>query len=96
VISRESLLGRTLRRDPHLALCVDDTDPNSFVTLEGHVEIFDDPPGARRWLREMALHYEPEAGDAKEVEAYLDAQPMDSSLLCRMEIARICFQPTVE
>ena len=46
----ESLKGRTLRRDPRAALCVDDeAPPFSFVTVEGTVEISEDLDELRRW-----------------------------------------------
>lgn len=39
-----SLKGRSIRRDPRIALCVDDDQPPfSFVTLEGTAEISEDP-----------------------------------------------------
>lgn len=93
VIGDATLLGRTLRRDPHLALCVDDTDPYGFATLEGQVEPVDDPHGARNWTRKMVLHYKPEVDD---VEAYLDQLLGDSAVLYRMVVRRVCFRPTLE
>lgn len=93
VIGGETLLGRTLRRSPHLALCVDDDDPYGFATLEGRVEFFDDPAGARGWTRKMVLHYKPGVDD---VEAYLDDLLGDSAVLYRMEVTRVVFRPTLE
>ena len=41
----ETLKGRTLRRDPRVALCVDDERPPfSFVIVRGTVELIEDLP----------------------------------------------------
>jgi PPOX class probable F420-dependent enzyme len=54
----ESLKGRTLRRDPRVALCVDDeAPPFSFVVLEGVVEISEDPEALRHWAAVIGGRY---------------------------------------
>src|SRR5690606_302593 len=46
----DSVKGRTLRRDPRAALCVDDeAPPFAFALFEGTVEISDDPDELRHW-----------------------------------------------
>src|SRR6476661_4602042 len=54
----ESLKGRTLRRDPRVALCVDDERPPfSFVVVEGVVEIDDDLEALRAWATVIGGRY---------------------------------------
>jgi PPOX class probable F420-dependent enzyme len=93
VVSSGTVLGRTLRRDPHLALCVDDTEPYGFAILEGRVEIAADPAGARTWTRKMVEHYLPEV---EAIEDYLDSLLSDPPLVCRMTVSRICFRPRLD
>ena len=50
--------GRNLARDPRAALCVDDERPPfSFVLLEGHVELSDDPAELRAWATRIGGRY---------------------------------------
>lgn len=54
----ETLKGRTLRRDPRVALCFDDQRPPfSFVTLAGVVELSDDLDEVRRWATRIGGRY---------------------------------------
>jgi PPOX class probable F420-dependent enzyme len=54
----ETVKGRALRRDPHLALCVDDDRPPfSFVAVEGVVEISEDVTEVRRWATVVGGRY---------------------------------------
>lgn len=50
--------GRNLARTGVATLCVqDDRPPFSFVTIEGTVEIFDDPELVRRWATRLGGRY---------------------------------------
>jgi len=54
----ESLKGKSLRRDPRVALCVDDDlPPFSFVTIEGTVEISEDLEEMLRWTTRLGARY---------------------------------------
>jgi PPOX class probable F420-dependent enzyme len=47
---KDSIKGRAIRHDPRVALCVDDERPPfDFVTMEGTVEISEEPNELRRW-----------------------------------------------
>jgi PPOX class probable F420-dependent enzyme len=82
----ESLKGRTLRRDPRAALCVDDeAPPFSFVTVEGTVEISEDPEELRHWATVIGGRY---MGAAR-AEAYGDRNGVAGELLCRLRPDRI-------
>ena len=82
----ESLKGRTLRRDPRAALCVDDeVPPFSFVTVEGVVEISEDPAELRRWATIIAGRYM----GADRAEAYGARNGVPGELLCRLRPTKI-------
>jgi PPOX class probable F420-dependent enzyme len=54
----DTLKGRTLRRDPRAALCVDDErPPYSFVIVEGTVTISEDLDELRRWAAIIGGRY---------------------------------------
>jgi PPOX class probable F420-dependent enzyme len=54
----ESLKGKSIRRDPRIALCVDDDRPPfSFVTIEGTVEISEDLEEMLRWATRLGGRY---------------------------------------
>ena len=54
----ESLKGKSLRRDPRVALCVDDDRPPfSFVTIEGTVEISEDLEEMLQWATRLGGRY---------------------------------------
>ena len=81
-----SLKGRTIRRDPRVALCVDDERPPfSFVTVEGTVEISDDPDELRRWATIIGGRYM----GAVRAEAYGARNGVAGELLCRLRPTRI-------
>jgi PPOX class probable F420-dependent enzyme len=53
-----TLKGRTLRRDPRAALCVDDeAPPFSFVVVEGTVTISEDLDELRHWATVIGGRY---------------------------------------
>jgi PPOX class probable F420-dependent enzyme len=82
----ESLKGRTLRRDPRVALCVDDeAPPFSFVTVEGVVEISEDPEALRHWAAVIGGRYM----GAAQAEAYGARNGVAGELLCRLRPTRI-------
>jgi PPOX class probable F420-dependent enzyme len=82
----ESLKGRTLRRDPRAALCVDDeVPPFSFVTVEGVVEISEDLDELRRWATIIGGRYM----GADAAEAYGARNGVPGELLCRLCPTRI-------
>jgi PPOX class probable F420-dependent enzyme len=77
----QSLKGRTLRRDPRAALCVDDeAPPFSFVTVEGVVEISEDLDELRRWATIIGGRYM----GAEAAEAYGARNGVSGELLCRL------------
>jgi PPOX class probable F420-dependent enzyme len=82
----ETLKGRTLRRDPRAALCLDDeVPPFSFVTVEGEVEISEDLTELRHWAGVIAGRYlGPDAADA-----YGERNGVPGELLCRLRPDRI-------
>src|SRR4051812_25920891 len=54
----DSLKGKSIRRDPRIALCVDDDRPPfSFVTIEGTGEISEDPDEMLRWATRIGGRY---------------------------------------
>jgi PPOX class probable F420-dependent enzyme len=54
----ETAKGRILRRDPRVALCVDDERPPfSFVTLHGEATLSDDLAEVRAWAERIAARY---------------------------------------
>jgi PPOX class probable F420-dependent enzyme len=82
----ESLKGRTLRRDPRAALCVDDeAPPFSFVTVEGVVEIAEDLEALRHWATIIGGRYM----GTDRAEAYGARNGVPGELLCRLRPNRI-------
>lgn len=50
--------GKALRRDPRVALCVDDERPPfSFVSIEGTVTLSEQPDEVLRWATKSAARY---------------------------------------
>jgi PPOX class probable F420-dependent enzyme len=53
-----SLKGRALRRDPHIALCVDDEQPPfAFVAIDGTAELSEELGELRRWATIIGGRY---------------------------------------
>jgi PPOX class probable F420-dependent enzyme len=53
-----SLKGRSIRRDPNVALCIDDqTPPFAFVLIEGVAEISEDPQDMLGWATRIGGRY---------------------------------------
>ena len=54
----ESVKGRTIARDPRIALCVDDDrPPYSFAVIEGIAEVSDDVDALVVWATRIAARY---------------------------------------
>ena len=54
----ESLKGRILRRDPRVALCVDDQEPPySFVVIQGEATLSEEPGELKRWAAAIGGRY---------------------------------------
>jgi len=54
----DSVKGRNLRRDPRVALVVDDeTPPFAFVHIRGHVTLSEDPGELVRYATEIGARY---------------------------------------
>jgi PPOX class probable F420-dependent enzyme len=82
----ESLKGRTLRRDPRAALCVDDeVPPFSFVTVEGVVDISEDLDELLRWATVIGGRYM----GADRAEAYGARNGVSGELLCRLRPTKV-------
>ncbi|MFD3658460.1 PPOX class F420-dependent oxidoreductase [Streptomyces sp. NPDC058620] len=55
---KESVKGRNLARDGRVAVCVDDDRPPfTFVVLQGHAELSEDPAELRHWATRIASRY---------------------------------------
>jgi PPOX class probable F420-dependent enzyme len=81
----DSLKGRTLRRDPRVALCVDDERPPfSFVTVEGIVEITEDLDEVRHWAAVIGGRYM----GADRAEEFGARNGVAGELLCRIRPTR--------
>ena len=79
--NEKSLKGRTLRRDPRAALCVDDERPPfSFVTVTGTVELSTDPHELLRWATIIGGRY---MGTGR-AEEYGTRNGVPGELLCRL------------
>lgn len=54
----DSVKGKNLRRDPRLALCIDDdTPPFTFVIVEGTATVTEDPGELLRWASAIGGRY---------------------------------------
>jgi PPOX class probable F420-dependent enzyme len=54
----DTVKGRSLRRDGHVAVCVDDERPPfSFVMLEGAVDLIEDLDAVRHWATVIGGRY---------------------------------------
>lgn len=60
--SRRTVKGKAIRRDPRVAICVDDDRPPfAFVTIRGRAEIVDDPGELLRFAIAIGGRYMGEA-----------------------------------
>ena len=76
-----SVKGLALRRDPRVALVVDDEDPPfSFVLVEGVAAVSEDIRGRRAWARRIAARYvAPE-----DVDSYSERNAAEGELVVRV------------
>ncbi len=82
----ESLKGRNLRRDPRVALCVDDEQPPfAFAILEGTVELSEDLAELRHWGGVIGGRYMGE----DQAEAFGERNGVPGELLVRLRPTKI-------
>ena len=82
----DSVKGRNLRRDPRVALCVDDDRPPfAFVTVEGVATVGEDPDELRRWATVIGGRY---MGPDR-AEAYGSRNGVPGELLVRVRPTRV-------
>jgi len=77
----ETLKGKSIRRDSRVCLCVDDERPPfSFVTVEGKVDISEDPAELLLWATRIGGRYM----GADRAEAYGRRNAVPGELLVRI------------
>lgn len=77
----ETLKGRTLRRDPRFAMCVDDERPPfSFVLISGVAELIDDLDQVRHWAGIIGGRYM----GADQAAAFAERNGVPGELLVRL------------
>ncbi len=82
----DSLKGRAIRRDPRVALCVDDERPPfSFVTVNGVVEVSEEPDELLHWAGVIGGRYM----GAERAKEYGARNGVPGELLCRLRPSRI-------
>lgn len=83
---RESAKAKHLRRDPRVALCVDDeTPPFSYVVVEGSATLSDDLDALLQWATRIGGKYM----GADHAEAYGQRNGVPGELLVRVTPAKI-------
>jgi PPOX class probable F420-dependent enzyme len=81
-----SVKGRNMRRDPRVALCVqDDQPPFSFVTITGTAELIDDLDEVRAWAGRIGGRYM----GADRAEEYGDRNGVPGELIIRLRPANV-------
>jgi PPOX class probable F420-dependent enzyme len=82
----DTLKGRHLRRNPRVALCVDEeTPPFAFVLIEGTAELTRNAPDLLDWATRIAHRYM----GADRAAAYGKRNAVDTELLVRVTPAKI-------
>ena len=77
----DTLKGKALRRDPRVAMCVDDeTPPFAFVLIEGTAELSEDPDALLEWAIRIGGRYM----GADVAEAYGKRNAVPGELLVRV------------
>ena len=77
----DTVKGRTILRDPRIALCVDDEHPPfSFVTINGTAEVIDDLDQVRHWATVIGGRYM----GADRAEEYGERNGVPGELLIRL------------
>ena len=78
--------GRALRRDPRVAICVDDDRPPfAFVIVHGTAEISEDPDEVRHWAAVIGGRYM----GADRAEEYGTRNGVPGELLVRVRPAKV-------
>lgn len=81
-----SVKAKALRRDPRVALCVDDQEPlYSYVLLEGEAALIDDLDTVRRWATVIGGRYM----GADRAEEFGRRNGVPGELLVRASITRV-------
>jgi PPOX class probable F420-dependent enzyme len=82
----DTLKGRILRRDPRVALCVDDERPPfSFVIVRGKVELIDALEQVRHWAAVIGGRYM----GADQASAYGERNGVPGELLARLHVEHV-------
>jgi PPOX class probable F420-dependent enzyme len=80
-----SVKGLALRRDPRVALVVDDEDPPfSFVLVEGVVTLSEDIRSLQAWARRIATRYQA----PEDVDRYTERNAVEGELVVRVRPQR--------
>ena len=80
-----SVKGLALRRDPRVALVVDDEDhPFSFVLVEGVATVSEDIRGLQAWARRIATRYQA----PEDVDRYTERNAVEGELVVRVRPQR--------
>jgi PPOX class probable F420-dependent enzyme len=88
----DTVKGRNILRDPHVALCVDDDRPPfTFVTVEGVATVSDDAEGRRHWATVIGGRYM----GADQAAAYGARNGVPGELVVRLRPSRIVAQARV-
>lgn len=83
---RETVKGRTLLRDPRVAICVDDERPPfSFVLVQGRASLSEDPADLRSWAGRIAARY---MGEDR-AEEFAARNGVPGELLVRVRIEKV-------
>lgn len=84
----DTVKGTGIRRDPRIALCVDDeTPPFSFLIVEGTAELIDDLDALRMWATRIAARY---MGNEL-AEQYGARNGVPGELLVRVTLTKVIF-----
>ena len=84
----DTVKGASIRRDPRIALCVDDeTPPFSFLIVEGTAELIDDLDALRLWATRIAARY---MGNEL-AEQYGARNGVPGELLVRVTLTKVIF-----
>ena len=81
----DTVKGRNLARDSRATLCVqDDRPPYAFASLEGRVELIDEPTEVREWAGRIGGRYM----GADRAEEYGERNGVPGELLVRFHVER--------
>jgi PPOX class probable F420-dependent enzyme len=84
----DTVKGTGIRRDPRIALCVDDeTPPFSFLIVEGTAELIDDLDALKMWATRIAARYM----GSELAEQYGARNGVPGELLVRVTLTKVIF-----